>query len=35
MPIFTDSETGLEIKPVVIDKNTGIEIGKRAISRQR
>lgn len=33
-PIFIDIETGNEIEPVVIDKNTGIEIGKRAI-RQR
>ena len=31
---FVDSETGIAIQPVVIDKTTGIEIGKRAIRRQ-
>ena len=33
-PIFVDSETGIEIQPVVIDKITGVEIGKQAIRRQ-
>lgn len=33
-PIFVDSETGLEIQPVVIDKITGVEISKQAICRQ-
>jgi len=34
MPVFVDSETGVEIEPIVIDKITGIEIGKRAIKQK-
>lgn len=33
-PIFVDSETGVAIQPVVIDKITGVEIGKQAIRPQ-
>lgn len=32
--VFIGAEAGNEIEPVVIDKNTGIEIGKRAIRRK-
>ena len=32
--IFVDSETSEEIQPVVIDKVTGVEIGKRAIQKK-
>lgn len=34
MPVFVDSETDVEIEPIVVDKNTGIEIGKRAIKQR-
>lgn len=35
MPVFVDSETGVEIEPIVIDKSTGIEVGKRAIKQRK
>lgn len=34
MPVFVDSETDVEIEPIVVDKNTGIEIGKLAIKQR-
>lgn len=33
MTIFKDTEQGTEVRPVVIDQNTGAEIGTRALSR--
>lgn len=35
MPVFVDSETGVEIEPIVVDKSTGIEVGKRAIKQRK
>lgn len=35
MPVFIDSETGLEIEPIVVDKITGVEIGKATIKRKK
>lgn len=33
MTTFKDTEQGTEVRPVVIDQNTGAEIGTRALSR--
>lgn len=35
IPVFIDSETGLEIEPMVVDKVTGVEIGKTTIKRKK